>query len=101
MNLTLQYLLIGLLVAGSIVYMLRKLAPQLWLRWQTAWAASLDQPSHSAAVRSFGRFLQPKQGESGGCHSGGDSSCSACKACAPDEPASSAEQPLTFHPRHR
>lgn len=101
MNLTLQYLLIGVLVVGSAIYMLRKLAPQLSRRWQATWAASLDQPSHSSALRSLGRFLQPKEGESGGCHSGGDSSCSACKACGPGESAPEAEQPLIFHPRHR
>ena len=96
MSLFLQYLVIGLMVLGSLMFMLRKFVPQFGLRWQMAWAAGLGKPSHPAIVRALGRWMQPAQGE-GGCGSG----CNTCNSCSAgqNEPTSSSERPLTFYPR--
>jgi hypothetical protein len=55
-----QYAVIALLVAASLVYTLRKLAPKTATRAQAAVAAILLRPQRSAFAQRLGRIVQPK-----------------------------------------
>jgi hypothetical protein len=93
-----QYAVIALLVAASLLYTLRKLAPKTATRAQAAMAAALLRPQRGALAQRLGRFVQPK-GATGDCGDG----CGTCGTCGPS-PASadaSATQPVTFHPRRK
>ncbi len=95
-----QYAVIATLVAVSVAFMFRKLAPRLTARCQSAAALALMQPARPAALRWLGRRLMPRAAASGGCGDG----CSACGGCgAGDEvvPAQPGAQPLRFQPRTR
>jgi hypothetical protein len=93
-----QYAVIALLVAASLLYTLRKLAPKTAARTQAALAAALLRPQRGAFAQRLGRFVQPK-GATGDCGDG----CGTCGTCGPS-PSSSAStdapgaQPITFHP---
>lgn len=93
-----QYAVIALLVAGSLAYTLRKLAPKTATRVQAALAATLLRPQRSAFAQRLGRFVQPK-GATGDCGDG----CGTCGTCGPTPAATEAPntQPVTFHPRRK
>jgi hypothetical protein len=90
-----QYAVIAALVAASALYTVRKLAPKLVVRQQTALAASLLAPGRGAFAQRVGRALQPR-GATGNCGDG----CGTCGSCGPTPAADSdqSEHPLTFHP---
>jgi hypothetical protein len=96
LSLILQYLLIGLMVFLSLLFMVRKLVPRFGLQWQAEFADALTQPSRFVLVRALGRILQPKQAASS-C----DSGCSTCDGCGSNETSKEplAERPITLHPR--
>ena len=93
-----QYAVIALLVAASLLYTLRKLAPKTAARVQAAMAATLLRPQRSAFAQRLGRFVQPK-GATGDCGDG----CGTCSTCGPAPAATDASdaQPVTFHPRRK
>ncbi len=97
MGLWVQYLVVGLLVLASLLYALRKLAPQLTSRWLATASIRLNQPQRAGWVRALGRRLQPAQA-SGHCGDG----CDTCGSCGPKPPASANQaMPLEFRPRRR
>ena len=91
-----QYAVVAVLVSVSLVYMFRKLAPQLATRWQAAASASLAQPRRMSAVQALGRWLRPRQA-TGNC---GDN-CGTCGSCGTSKRAAAGldVQPLEFRPR--
>jgi len=97
-----QYAVIALLVAASLVYTLRKLAPKTATRAQAAMAAALLRPQRGALAQRLGRFVQPG-GATGDCGDG----CGTCGTCGPSPTsatsanASGSTQPVTFHPPRR
>ena len=92
-----QYAVIALLVAASLVYTLRKLAPKTATRVQAAVAAILLRPQRSAFAQRLGRIMQPK-GATGDCGDG----CGTCGTCGPTPAAEASNaQPVTFHPRRK
>ena len=93
-----QYAVIAAVVAVSVLFMFRKLAPQVAARWQAAVAMSLTNPARSRVVRRLGRSLMPNNQGGGACGDG----CSTCGACdTSDKPQEGDIQPLRFHPRGR
>ncbi|CAB3764662.1 hypothetical protein GQ57_17800 [Burkholderia sp. MSh2] len=91
-----QYAAIALLVAASVLFMFRKLAPALAARGQLAAALALSRPGRPRALRWLGARLMPGAAAGAGCGDG----CSTCGACGTDgAPAPSDEQPLRFHSR--
>lgn len=106
-GLLIQYLVLGLIVAISLLVVFRKLAPQLTSRWLAAASIRLSR-SDSRLSKRLARRLQPKQG-SGDCSDG----CSTCGACGPKPPASAmshgtgveqmrrAVEPMPLHFRSR
>lgn len=92
-----QYAVITLLVAASLVYTLRKLAPKTATRVQAALAATLLRPQRSTFAQRLGRVVQPK-GATGDCGDG----CGTCGTCGPTPAADASNtQPVTFHPRRK
>ena len=103
-----QYTLLAIILAASIIQVLRKVAPKLVARVQAGLAAMLDKPGRAQPLRRLGAWLRPAQA-SGDCGDG----CSTCGACgsADDrpamtppsvsdaEPAARREVPIAFHPR--
>lgn len=86
-GLLIQYIVLGLVVAASVLVVFRKLAPQLSNRWLAA--ASIRLARHdSRFARAFGRRLQPKQA-TGNCADG----CATCGACGPKKPAAATPAP--------
>lgn len=108
-GLLIQYVVLGLIVAASLLVVFRKLAPQLTSRWLAAVSIRLSR-SDSPLLKALARRLQPKQG-TGDCSDG----CSTCGACGPKPPASALPHgaeadptrravepmPLHFRPRGR
>ncbi len=96
MGLLLQYIVIGLIVLGSVLVVFRKLAPQISNRWLAASSISLSRPDRAGWLRVLGRRLQPRQA-TGDCSDG----CSTCGACGTKPPAEAktAAMPLEFRPR--
>ncbi|CAB3960469.1 hypothetical protein BLA9940_03006 [Burkholderia aenigmatica] len=91
-----QYAAIAVLVAASVLFMFRKLAPKLAARGQRAAALALSRPGRPRALRWLGARLMPGTAAGGGCSDG----CSTCGACdTGGAPAPSDEQPLRFHSR--
>ena len=76
-----QYIVLGLVVAASVLVLIRKLAPQLTSRWLAAASIRLSRRD-SRFSKALGRRLQPKQA-TGNCADG----CSTCGACGPKKPA--------------
>jgi hypothetical protein len=97
MGLLIQYVVIGLVVAASVLVAFRKLAPQLTSRWLAAASMRMSR-SDSRLMQRLGRRLQPRQG-TGDCSDG----CSTCGACGPKPPAAAKGEamPLQFRPRNR
>lgn len=97
-GLLVQYIIIGVVVAASVLYAFRKLAPLLTNRWLAAASIYFSQSARPAWLRAIGHRLQPKQA-TGSCSDG----CSTCGACGPKPPASahSGEIPLEFRPYKR
>ena len=97
-GLIVQYVLIGLFVLASALYMVRKLAPLLTNRWLAAASIHFNQPNRAAWQRRLGMSLQPKQA-TGSCSDG----CSTCGACGSKPPATAHPDvmPLEFRPRQR
>jgi hypothetical protein len=96
-GLLVQYAVVGVVVLGSALIVLRKLAPKLTNRWLAAASIRLNQPGRSAWKRAVGRYLQPKEA-TGNCSDG----CSTCGACGPKPPAAARRgepMPLEFRPR--
>lgn len=93
-----QYAVIAVLVSVSLVYMFRKLAPQLATRLQAAASASLVQPRRLSALQALGRWLRPRQA-TGNCGDG----CGTCGSCGTSKPAAARPdvQPLEFRPRQQ
>ncbi|SDR61929.1 DUF6587 family protein [Paraburkholderia tuberum] len=91
-----QYAVIAVLVSVSLVYMFRKLAPQLATRLQAAASASLVQPRRMSALQALGRWLRPRQA-TGNCGDG----CGTCGSCGTSKAAAARAdvQPLEFRPR--
>lgn len=85
-GLLVQYIVLGLIVAASVLVLIRKLAPQLSNRWLAAWSIRLARHD-SRFAKALGRRLQPKQA-TGNCADG----CSTCGACGPKPPASAASR---------
>ncbi|WP_233867358.1 DUF6587 family protein [Paraburkholderia adhaesiva] len=94
-GLVIQYAVIAALVAASLLYTLRKLAPTLAVQRQAALAASLLRPGRGPFAQRVGRALQPR-GATGNCADG----CGTCGSCGPTPAAEGekSERPLTFHP---
>ncbi|WDZ96269.1 hypothetical protein Herbaro_00355 [Herbaspirillum sp. WKF16] len=87
-----QYAVIATLVAASLLYMLRKLAPSAAWRWQAHFAAWLLH-RRSTRWQALGRHLLPPP-SAGGCGGG------ACDGCGDSGDAMPpAEQKITFHRR--
>lgn len=87
-----QYAVVALLVAASLAYMVRKLAPAAAWRWQAGFAAWLLR-RRSMRWQALGRRLLPPR-TSGGCGGG------ACDGCGDDGDAQPPlEQKITFHRR--
>jgi hypothetical protein len=82
-GLLIQYVVLGLIVAASVLVLIRKLAPQLSNRWLAAWSIRLARRD-SRFSKALGRRLQPKQA-TGNCADG----CSTCGACGTKRPAAS------------
>lgn len=97
-GLLIQYIVLGLIVAISVLVLLRKLAPALTNRWLASASIRFSRPDRSAWVRALGRRLQPKQAI-GSCSDG----CSTCGGCGPKQSADAkaAARPLEFRPRDR
>jgi len=90
-----QDAIIGVIVAASALYMLRKLLPQ-WVRnRQLSLASALSHPARPQALRSLGDFIKPGMSTGGGCGSG----CSSCSSCASNPEAEAEAKPLEFQ-RH-
>lgn len=79
-GLLIQYIVLGVVVAVSVLVLLRKLAPQLTRRGLAAVSMRLSR-SDSRLVKAIARRLQPRQG-AGDCGDG----CSTCGGCAPKKP---------------
>ena len=96
-GLLVQYIVLVLIVAVSVLGLLRKLAPQLTSRWLAAASIRLSR-SDMRLAKALGRRLQPRQG-TGDCSDG----CSTCGSCGPKPPAIAKgdAMPLEFRPRHR
>ncbi|MDN5923556.1 MAG: hypothetical protein L0H70_00995 [Xanthomonadales bacterium] len=96
-SLWIQYVLVGIIVLGSLWVVLRKLAPK---RWFAAASIHLARSGRSRLAHALSRRLQPKQA-TGNCADG----CSTCGACGPKKPAAvrpvstSEAMPLKFHTR--
>ena len=109
-GLLIQYIVLGLIVAASVLTVFRKLAPQLTNRWLAAASILLARRHDSRFAQALSRRLQPNQA-TGNCADG----CSTCGACGPKKPlredrgcdASTQAQvptepvPLHFRPRSR
>lgn len=80
MGLLIQYIVLALVVAISVLVVFRKLAPQLTSRWLAAASIRLSR-SDSRVLKALARRVQPKQG-TGDCSDG----CSTCGACGPKKP---------------
>jgi len=98
-GLLVQYLIVALILAASVLVVLRKLAPKITARWLAAAALRLDRPDASAWKRALAHRLQPKQ-TTGNCSDG----CDTCGACGPKPPAAAHPSPdeavpLHFRPR--
>ena len=87
-GLLVQYIVLGLIVAASVLVLIRKLAPQLSNRWLAAWSIRLARRD-SRFSKALARHLQPKQA-TGNCADG----CSTCGACGPKKPAAAAPAPI-------
>lgn len=98
-SLLIQYIVLGLIVAISVLVLFRKLAPQLSSRWLAAVSIRLSR-SDSRFVKALGHRVQPKQG-TGDCGDG----CSTCGSCGPKKPVVAPEDtqpmPLRFRQRSR
>jgi len=86
-GLLIQYIVLGLIVAASVLVLVRKLAPQFSNRWLAAWSIQLSRRD-SRLAKALGRRLQPKQA-TGNCADG----CSTCGACGPKKPAAASSTP--------
>jgi hypothetical protein len=86
-GLLIQYLVLGLVVATSVLVVFRKLAPQLTSRWLAAASIRLSR-SDSRVLKALARRVQPKQG-TGDCSDG----CSTCGACGPKKPLAVSSAP--------
>lgn len=86
-DLLIQYVVLGLIVAASVLVLLRKLAPQLTSRWLAAASIRLSR-SDSRFVKALARRLQPRQG-TGDCSDG----CSTCGSCGPKKPLAVSSAP--------
>ncbi|NUU04340.1 DUF6587 family protein [Herbaspirillum robiniae] len=87
-----QYAVVGALVAASLLYMLRKLAPAAAWRWQARFATWLLR-RRSPRWQALGRRLLPARA-GGGCGGG------ACDGCGDSGDAMPPlEQKVTFHRR--
>lgn len=85
-----QYAVIAALVAASLLYMVRKLAPDLWRGARAAIAGWLSR-RQAASLRALGQRLAPPRQQSA-CGSGG---CDGCDAAADAMPP--LEQVVTLH----
>lgn len=102
-SLLVQYIVVGLIVAASVLIAFRKLMPQLSNRWLAAASIRFARKRDSRLAQVLSRRLQPKQA-TGNCADG----CSTCGACGPKKPVAAraaampAERvPLRFRPRSR
>ena len=86
-GLLIQYIVLGLIVAASVLVLVRKLAPQFSNRWLAAASIRLSRRD-SRFSKALGRRLQPKQA-TGNCADG----CSTCGACGPKKPATASPAP--------
>lgn len=86
-GLLIQYIVLGLIVAVSVLVLVRKLAPQFSNRWLAAASIRLSRRD-SRFLQALGRRLQPKQA-TGNCADG----CSTCGACGPKKPAAVSPAP--------
>lgn len=87
-GLLIQYIVLGLIVAASVLVLIRKLAPQPSNRWLAACSIRLSRHD-SRLAKALGRRLQPKQA-TGNCADG----CSTCGACGPKKPAAVSPAPI-------
>ncbi|HZG21035.1 MAG TPA: DUF6587 family protein [Herbaspirillum sp.] len=87
-----QYLIIGLLVAASLIYMARKLAPALCWRWQARLGSWLLRRG-GAHWQALGRRILPPA-RTGGCGGG------TCDGCGDGgDTQLPLEQKISFHRR--
>ncbi|MEW9570937.1 DUF6587 family protein [Rhodanobacter sp. Si-c] len=87
-GLLIQYIVLGLVVAASVLVVFRKLAPQLTNRWLAAASIRLARRRDSHLAQVLSRRLQPKQA-TGNCADG----CATCGACGSKKPAAAAPAP--------
>ncbi len=87
-----QYLIIGLLVAASLLYMARKLAPAVSWRWQARLGSWLVR-RRGAPWQALGRRILPPA-RAGGC---GGGACDGCGDSGDTLPP--LEQKISFHRR--
>ncbi|MEW9623835.1 DUF6587 family protein [Rhodanobacter geophilus] len=91
-GLLIQYIVLGLVVAASVLVVFRKLAPQLSNRWLAATSIRLARRRDSRLAQALSRRLQPKQA-TGNCADG----CATCGACGPKRPVAASPAPPTSH----
>ena len=86
-GLLIQYIVLVLIVAASVLVLVRKLAPQFSNRWLAAASIRLSRRD-SRFSKALGRRLQPKLA-TGNCADG----CSTCGACGPKKPVATSPAP--------
>jgi hypothetical protein len=87
-GLLIQYIVLGLIVAASVLVVFRKLAPQLSNRWLAAASIRFARRRDSRLAQALSRHLQPKQA-TGNCADG----CATCGACGPKRPVAATPAP--------
>ncbi|HTR08596.1 MAG TPA: DUF6587 family protein [Paraburkholderia sp.] len=96
MSLWCQYGVVALAVTASLIFMMRKLAPQFAMGCQVAVASALTRDGRGPVSRWIGRGILPPTHRSGDCGDG----CSACNRCGTSDTRSFPDvQPLEFRPR--
>ncbi|SKC99458.1 hypothetical protein SAMN05445504_7748 [Burkholderia sp. CF099] len=91
-----QYSVVAFTVAASLIFMIRKLAPQFAMGCQVAVASALTRDDRGPVSRWIGRRILPPTQISGDCSDG----CSACNRCGTLDTRSFMDvQPLEFRPR--
>ncbi|MBS0383641.1 MAG: hypothetical protein JSR56_14560 [Proteobacteria bacterium] len=82
LSLAIQYAVVALVVAASVLVAFRKLAPQMTNRWLAGASIRMRLHGRSRFSKWIGSRLQPKQA-TGDCADG----CATCGACGPKKPA--------------
>ena len=74
-----EALVIAVIVAFSVVQLVRTLLPKTARAWAGQLAVALRREASPPALRHVGVWLTPKDATDSGCGSGG---CHSCKSCS-------------------